>query len=146
MKKVDDTGAEICLNLWYFPDQQGIVLRIAAKAYALKGSDQEKLAVLKSLSGTDHLTATWDGVPKNQVIDQDDRRMEGATHAYAVPMMVTSLFGDLINKVEKQLPVVLRECDGDYVKNIQKIPQEPLTVITAVHETPDGRLVANVKD
>ncbi|MBK6410109.1 MAG: hypothetical protein IPF78_10465 [Flavobacteriales bacterium] len=49
MKKIDDIGAEICLNLWYFPDQQGIVLRIAAKGYALKGSDQEKLAVLKSL-------------------------------------------------------------------------------------------------
>ena len=61
-------------------------------------------------------------------------------------MMVTSLFSDLIDKVEKQLPMVLRERDGDYVKDIQKIPEEPLTVITAVHETPDGRLIANVKD
>ena len=36
---VPHSTAEMCLNLWYFTDFTGIAVRIAVKAYALRGSD-----------------------------------------------------------------------------------------------------------
>jgi hypothetical protein len=52
-RSVSDTDAEICLNTWFLVDDTGMVIRIAAKAYSLTGSDEQKLTVLKSLAGTD---------------------------------------------------------------------------------------------
>lgn len=64
---VTDADAEICLNTWIFLDSTGMVIRIAAKAYALKGTDEEKLAILKSLAGTDHLSATQGRIPTKYI-------------------------------------------------------------------------------
>ncbi len=52
-RSVSDTDAEICLNTRFLVDDTGMVIRIAAKAYSLTGSDEQKLTVLKSLAGTD---------------------------------------------------------------------------------------------
>ncbi len=145
MAKVDDTGAEICLNLWFYGDDTGIVQRIAGKAYALKGSDDEKLTALRTLSATDHLTAVMDRVPARIVFKMDGRSLEGACDSRSIHLMVDQVFGPLMDKLEKSLPVVLRDINGTYTKHTQKLPVEPLIVLTAVHELPDGRLVANVK-
>ena len=77
---VTDTNAEICLNTWFFVDSTGMVIRIAAKAYALKGTDEEKLAILKSLAGTDHLSATHGRIPKRYVTTNDGLQLPVARH------------------------------------------------------------------
>lgn len=145
IRKVDDTDAEICLNLWYYVLQTGVVIRIAGKAYALKGTEQEKLAALKAVSATDHLTATMDRVPMHLVINEGARRLEGAMDVRSLPAMVSMVFGPLFNKLEASLPPVLRVVDEEYFEQALKIPDEPLFVLTAVYEEEDGRLTAHMK-
>jgi hypothetical protein len=45
---------ELCFNLWYYLDGQQRITGIAAKAYTLQGSDEEKGAFLLSASRTDY--------------------------------------------------------------------------------------------
>lgn len=37
VESVSHSEAEICINGWYFVDESGIVMRLAAKLYALRG-------------------------------------------------------------------------------------------------------------
>ena len=69
--------AEICLNLWYFAGESGIVLRLAGKAYALTGTEEQKLAALHLMSGSDHLTATLGYVPPKFVLNTSQGKMQG---------------------------------------------------------------------
>lgn len=43
--------SEICFNLWYYLDHQQNIVAIAAKAYVLEGSDEEKASALFDCSG-----------------------------------------------------------------------------------------------
>lgn len=142
---ISHDDAEICLNCWYFTDDTGIVLRLAAKAYALTGTDEEKLAVLKALSATDHLTATHAKVPERFVITMEDgQKFRGAVPAVTMQPNSIPYFDDLIESLIKDLP-----------QNIHAIRDEPrafrmeliepfLWISTCVHEAQDGSLLARV--
>ena len=45
---------ELCFNLWYYLDLQQRIVTIAARAYFLDGSEEEKAAVLLKLSREDY--------------------------------------------------------------------------------------------
>ena len=55
---------EIVLNLWAYSGEDGTILRLAGKTYAMQGTDADKLAVLRQLAKTDFLSASWDKVPE----------------------------------------------------------------------------------
>lgn len=143
--RVDDTDAEICLNLWYYVLQTGVVIRIAGKAYALKGTEQEKLAALRAFSATDHLTAVMSRVPMHLFLNVGERRLEGAVDARSIPALLSTVFGPLLSKLEEGLPAVLRVVNEEYYEQPMTIPAEPLFVLTSVYEEEDGRLTAHVK-
>lgn len=51
---------ELVINLWYVVEErQGLVYALAGKAYALYGSDEEKLQLLRQLAATDYWTAKF---------------------------------------------------------------------------------------
>jgi hypothetical protein len=138
------SSAELCLNLWYFVDDSGIVVRIAGKAYALRGTDEEKLAALHVMAGTDHLTATQGKVPDRFVIHTEHGELKGTAPVNLLHDNDANAYGDLIDQIERDLPKGICSVDGNYQLFTMKVPQNPLIVITAVCEREDGELVACV--
>jgi len=145
---VPHSAAEICLNLWYFVDDTGIVIRLAGKAYALTGTDEEKLAALHMMSGSDHLTATLGKVPPQFVFisKQGDlgEELRGAIPVAGIHQDHAAVFGPLMDQIERDLPKGIRSVNDNYEKFVVKLPQDPLCVTTAVYERADGELVARV--
>lgn len=142
---VPHSTAEICLNLWYYVDQSGIVLRLAAKAYALSGSDEEKLAALHHMAGTDHLTATLGAVPQRFTLTSEHGTIPGAIPASAVFDDHGALFGPLMDQIERDLPKGIRSVNDNYEQFTVRIPQDPLCVTTGVFEEQNGELIARVQ-
>lgn len=138
------SGAEICVNLWCFVDDTGIVLRIAAKAYALTGTDEQKLIALHLMAGTDHLTATQGKVPSKFVVDTENGEFRGAVPLSVCYTAQGGVFGPLMDQIEKELPECIRSVADNYQRFKMTMPEDPLCVTTAVYERADGELVARV--
>ncbi len=143
-RDIPHSSAEICLNLWYFVDDSGVVLRLAGKAYALTGTDDQKLAALHLLSGADHLTATHGSVPSNFRFASEHGELKGAIPVSGIHQSHGDVFGALINQIERELPKCIRSVADNLEQFVMKIPANPLCVTTAVYERVDGELVARV--
>jgi hypothetical protein len=136
--------AEICLNCWYFADDTGVVLRLAAKAYALTGTDEEKLAVLKSLSATDHLTARHAKVPDRFTLATDGQKFRGAVPATVMQENAIPYFDDLIEKLINELPQNIHAINDQPRAFRMMLAELFLWISTCVYEAQDGSLVARV--
>jgi hypothetical protein len=135
--------AEICINLWYFTNDSRIVQRIAGKAYALTGTEKEKLSALQLLAGGDHLTAIHDSVPGQiKYFTPEGDIMHGAVPTEDIFSLHTEVFGKLMDKLEGQLPVGIQSIKNEYAEFTLKLPGNPLCVTTAVYEKQDGTLIA----
>lgn len=141
---ISHTDAEICLSCWYFTDDTGVVLRLAAKAYALTGSDEEKLSILKALSATDHLTATHATVPKRFRITVEHGTFEGAAPVSVLQQNAISYFDDLIEKVMRELPDNIHATNDEPAKFRMEFIEPFLWISTCVYEAQDGSLIARV--
>jgi hypothetical protein len=136
--------AEICLNCWYFGDDTGVVLRIAAKAYALSGNDDEKLAVLKALSTTDHLTATHAKVPDRYSLSMDGQIFRGAVPTVTMQENAIHYFDDLIEELTQNFPRNIHAIHHQPRAFQMKLTEPFLWICTYVHEAQDGSLIARV--
>ncbi len=143
-QSVPHTEAEVCLNCWYFVDATGVVLRLAAKAYALAGTDQEKIVALKAMAATDHLTALQGKVPQRYVLTADDTQFHGAIPASAIEMDPIPVFDDLFQEISENLPELIRSVDDSYEKFQMELNEPFLWVLTSVFESPDGTLIARI--
>lgn len=141
---VPHSAAEICLNLWYYVDHTGVVLRLAGKAYALSGSDEEKLAALHHMAGTDHLTATLGRVPDCFVLKRPNGELRGVVPASDIFLLHGTVFGPLMDQIERELPKGIRSVNDNYEQFTVCIPQDPLCVTTGVFEEQNGELIARV--
>jgi hypothetical protein len=132
---------EVVLNLWYFVEEShGAVYRLAGRAYALTGSDEQKLAVLHKLSATDFHIAQVFPVPKRFKTVSDFGTLEGVTGAEVTVEDPTGLFKEAIDALEASLPIQMRSIDENPQTYRLKIPQNPLMVCTCVIEHEDGTL------
>ncbi len=136
--------SEICLNCWYFTDDTGFVFRLAAKAYALTGTDEQKLNMLQLLSASDHLTAIHDKVPDRFVLNLDGQELRGVVPAIVMQENAIPYFDDLIGKVEKALPENIRAIADQPEKFRPSLIEPILWVSTCVYEAEDGSLIAKV--
>lgn len=141
---VPHSAAEICLNLWYYVDHSGVVLRLAGKAYALSGSDEKKLAALHHMAGTDHLTATLGAVPQTFKLTSEHGTIRGAIPASDIFLVHGTVFGPLMDQIERDLPKGIRSVNDNYEQFTVRIPQDPLCVTTGVFEEQNGELIARV--
>ena len=135
---------EVTLNLWHFVDEEtGLVFRLAARAYALLGSDQEKLRVLHRLAGTDFHLAKMCMVPKRYKLTfTDAKTFEGVTRPETAQTDPLVLFKEVVDALEAELPTQARsDAPGGRVRSYRlRIPEDPLIINTCVIEHIDGTL------
>ena len=135
---------EVVLNLWAYVDEGGYILRLAGKFYVLEGTDQQKLSVLRQLSGSDFLSAQWRPVPQNfGMTNPDGEEMHGVAHASMLPDQNTHpiLFGPLMDELAKAIPPQMRRLNGEFHQFKLELPEAPLCVTTQIMEFEDGRQV-----
>lgn len=139
---------EVVANIWVYADEAGYVARISGKAYVLDGTDSEKLALLRQLAGMDFLSAEWIPIPENfGVIGTDGERIRYAQLSMLADENAKSvLVGPLLERLAASIPEQLREVNGEYEPFTMQMPEAPLTVLTVVIESPDGRLLPVVND
>lgn len=143
-RAVSDRDAEICINAWYYVDDSGFIMRIAAKAYALCGDDQDKLAELKSLSAVDHLTATQALVPQKFTASLGDQKLQGCIHHSMLSMDPMPVFDDLFSEIENSLPLLMRTVNDSFESFKTELKEPFIWCLTGVHEQNDGQLVAQI--
>lgn len=141
---ISHQDAEISHNCWYYVDDTGVVLRIAAKAYALIGTDEEKLAVLKALSASDHLTATHAKIPDRFCLTTDGQKFRGAVPAFTMQQNAIPYFDDLISELVQVFPQNIHAINDEPRVFRMELIEPFLWVSTCVYEEQDGSLIARV--
>lgn len=137
----------VVLNLWAYVDEGGYILRLAGKSYVMDGDDEEKLALLRTLSRTDFLSSEWCKVSTNfQITNPDGQTMTGVATPSMLsdPITHSHLFSGLLEKLASSLPDQLRSYEDGYQQFRLELPQDPLCVTTMVMEYDDGSLVPMV--
>jgi hypothetical protein len=130
-QSVTEDGIEICLNLWYVCDEDGLVYSLRARAYVLTGPEHEKLAELQRNASRDYLIATPYPVPDRWHTEVDGERMAivplRALELYGGPRV---LFDEVYRKVEDALPF----------QTPFGVPDHPLVCTTALVGHEGGEL------
>jgi hypothetical protein len=82
---------EPCFNLWYYLDIKQRIVAIAARAYFLDGSDEEKAAVLLKLSQEDYRL-----VPH--------LRIEAVHYSELQQFGIEEIFKDQFERIRREMP------------------------------------------
>ena len=132
-------ASELAVNLWGYIDQStGMVYAVAGKAYALTGTDDEKLAVLRQLATADHLTVTRERLPKSFSVSDGNEKREGMMSPGIVRDNVLYAFEPLLKLLEHDLPPIPNFITNKHT--LQRIPEEPLYVLTFLMEDDAGKV------
>lgn len=85
---------ELCFNLWYYLNSRQNITAIAARAYLLEGTDDEKASLLKQLSAHDHSL-----VKSTSLNDESDIHYSALEH-----LGVERIFDDEFERIRRELP------------------------------------------
>lgn len=136
---------EMVINLWYVVEKhQGLVYALAGKVYALYGSDEEKLALLRRLAATDYWTAKFVPVPERFHVVAPNAQMAGATTVSVVNAHMESVFSEVLASFGDMLIGPIRIVNGEVKLRRLRLPQEPLCVLTALVDDGTADLRAQV--
>lgn len=130
--------AEACLNIWLIVDEDSqLIYRAAARAYVLAGSDESKLHVLKSLSGSDYHVAKHYPLTnhKTTIIDGNGRARE--LNGFFVKNLESNfphILGRICDDLEKDFPPQPVVNLGQPSSYRMKLPREPYYVLTFLFE------------
>lgn len=140
--------SELCCNLWaIFDSGTEVIHRLAGKSYALQGTDEDKLSVLRKLSVFDYQTAETIKLPERfSLIGPEGQVKKGVTRIHAFYDQNSVLFNELFVHIEGQLPPTI-----DFSHNVpkalpQKLPSDPLCISTLIIEDEMGNRRAIVTD
>ena len=140
--------AELIINLWAIYDADaGLVYGLAGRAYNVEGEDEHKLAILRVLARTDHVIAHRYQVPARfSACYADGSKQAGVTTLNAVGDPNAGLFEDMFVNIENELPPLMdfSGTDDDAIK--QKIPEDPLCIVTTLYEDEQGNVTPIVTD
>jgi len=138
---------EIVLNLWYVIDEgTGYAYSLLGRAYAMTGTDAEKLEKLRQLAPTDYLMAERRKVPENfRVVFPDGKEMKGNADPAHIRENIGWIYEDVFKRLEEQMPPILSFTEGETISTKQKIPQNPLSVCTALIEDDEGNITPNIR-
>jgi hypothetical protein len=123
------------------------IYRLFGRAYALAGTDEEKLQILRRLARTDYLVARQFHVPnrfkvKNTTTGQEQA---GIDFWYDLEGYVFDLFKEVMEEIESKLPEHMA-FEGGEPKNVRmKLPQNPLFVLTPLVEDDFGNITPKVR-
>jgi hypothetical protein len=132
---------ELVTNIWIFIDlETELAYNWSGRVYSINGTDEEKLMILKKLSSTDYLTVPRNEFPENVVAVIDGKELKGKLPSNMVRNFFDQNPDLFFNKLENDLPPLLNLDYQNMSKSKQKIPQNPLYVITQIYEEEDGNL------
>jgi hypothetical protein len=130
---------EIILNLWYVTDETGAIYSLRAHPYVATGTDDEKLAFLRSRADLDYLIASPFPIPERFHIHvgdggntQSSERRIPVTFGSALEVIggVGALFEDAFRRLKERLPV----------QTHLTISKSPLICVTPLRPNPDGQV------
>lgn len=129
------SSPEIILNLWYVIDDEGMIYSLRARCYVHSGTDEEKLAFLRSFAETDYLIAQPFSIPEefhtNLVSEERTQKVPMASYAGIRAMGdFGSLFEDVFKTMGDQLPAQTK----------LRIGQQPMVCVTPLLGDEDGNM------
>jgi hypothetical protein len=130
------TTTELMVNLWAVYDASvGYVYALSGRAYAVEGTDERKLMVLKSLARTDYVTAKRYKIPSRFAIHYPNGDVQqGFAPMSAVTDPNAQLFEEMFQNIEAELPDVLTMSSTELQNVKQVLPADPLCVVTTLYE------------
>jgi hypothetical protein len=132
-------NTELALNLWAYLDQGiGLVYALSGKAYALIGTEEEKLALLHQLATTDHLTVKRQRVPQNFRVTDGEQTKEGYVAPSTLQGTVAQAFEGVLKSLEAELPPIPNFQTDQHTP--QRIPHAFLFVLTFLLEDHVGNV------
>lgn len=133
-------SGELIFNLWAIYDAtSGFVYGLAGKAYCASGGDSDKLSVLKYLSATDYVTAKRYKLPSRFRVSYTGGTFKtGVTFLNAVNDPNAQLFEEIFKNLETELPPLHDFSEAEYKGVKQKVPDDPLCVVTILYEDERG--------
>jgi len=133
---------EICLNLWWFWNvETHLAYRLAGRAYALSGTDDEKLKVLQSLAATDFQIARNFAIPQRFTVATDHGKLTGVTNEPVIRQRHAEVFEEVFATLDKEVPAQVQSLSGQPSAYRLTISKAPLCYTTCVFEYADGRLI-----
>ena len=141
-------GQEMIVNLWAVYDAaSGFVYGLAGRAYCVEGTDQEKLSILKRLSGTDYATAKrYEVPPRFSVTEVGGSTTTGLAPLSAVNDPNVGLFNDMFKNIEHELPLIPDFSSADSKGVVQNLPDDPLCSVTILYEDEAGAIRPIITD
>ena len=129
------SGQEIILNLWFVIDDEGLIYSLRARCYVHCGTDEEKLAFLQSVAGTDYLVAQSFEIPErfHATLHNEhgsDKLPVAIYSGIRASVPLSDLFEDAIQEMEKQIPKQTR----------LQIGQQPIVCMTPLLGDEDGNM------
>jgi hypothetical protein len=134
--------SELAINLWAYCDYSTkLVYALSGRAYAVEGTDEEKLSVLQRLAATDYITAKrYELSDRFSVTYPDGTVLKKATQVHAVHDPNAHLFEEMFTNIESELPPIQKLTAAGSQETPQKLPTSPLIVATVVYEDEKGNL------
>jgi hypothetical protein len=128
-------GQEIILNLWFVIDDEGLIYSLRARCYVHSGTDEEKLAFLQTVAGTDYLIAQSFSIPERFhttiLVGEISKKVPAATYSgIRETAPFCTLFEDAIQEMEKQIPK----------QTTLEIGQQPIICMTPLLGDEDGHM------
>lgn len=139
---------ELIVNLWAAYDaESGLVYALSGRVYIASGDDESKLRVLKSLARTDHLTAKRYQVPSRfQISYANGSVKRNVTQLNAISDPNANLFEEMFGNLEAELPPLMSIANGELEEVKQRLPENPLCVVTALYEDEQGSITPVATD
>lgn len=130
---------ELVVNIWIFIDlETELAYNWSGRVYSIDGTDDEKFDILKKLSTTDFLVCERKNFPENIQTILPNKELKG----YLPSNMIRSLFENnpdlFFCELERPLPPFLNLNISELESTPQKIPNNPLYVLTQIYEDESG--------
>ena len=141
-------NGELVVNLWAIYDcGTGFIYGLSGRAYCASGTEAEKLTLLRRLSATDYITAKRYEVPDRfQVTYANGTVQRKLTTLNAVSDSSAQLFEEMFRNIESELPPIPDFAEADDRSVPQKLPKNPVCVVTVLYEDESGNIRPVITD
>lgn len=133
---------ELIFNLWVIYDSGvGFIYALSGRAYYADGTDANKLLLLRNLAATDHVMAKRYEVPSRfQVCYLNGTIKSKVATLNSIRDPSAQLFEELFDNLESELPPLLDFSGTETIATPQKIPNDPVCVVTILYEDEFGNI------
>jgi hypothetical protein len=143
----DPAEIEIVFNLWYLTDEStGLVYSLLGRAYAMAGSDEEKLDRLRDLAWTEWMLSKRYRVPERfEVVNALDGTKQSRLidpRMLSISEHLPEVFEEVFQELEKEFPPKFVMKGDQFVAMPQVASPSPLMVCSFLVEDEIGNVSA----